>query len=312
MPQVSQAQDKGKAMKLLEKGDALLEKGDRYWAAKKPEKGIAAYEDALEAYNAAYKAFNSPKIYFPIAEAEQKLFLYLDAMAHYKAVLDETEDPEADLVRSVEDAISEVRKNLSGLSLKVEQDGATVIFDGKKLGKTPLDDTHYFGDGRHTFSVTLEGFTPKEETVETKRGEVLKRDISLESMAVVVKKKKDKKPVVTSGIAPNKTPMTISFAVAGGFLIGATFTAIQAKARHDRYQDETVPDADRETARDRGKTYRLFTDIFLGGAALAAGYGTYYYYSKYKPRKKEQSLASLWVTPYANGEGGGVAMGASF
>jgi hypothetical protein len=312
MPQQSHAEDKAKAVELLQEGDALLQKGDRYWAANKPEKGIAAYEEALKIYNEAYKAFNSPKIFYPIAEAEQKLFLYLEAMAHYQALLKEAENLDPELVEQAQAAIVEVRKNLSGLTLTVEQDGAVVVLDEQKLGTTPLSGVQYFKPGRHTYSVTLDGYTPHEETMETKRGEVLERKVTLETMPVVVEKKgkKSKKVVVSS--TPNKTPMTISFGLAGGFVIGATFTAIQANARHDRYQDETVSDADREKARDRGKSYRLATDVLLGGAVLAAGYGTYYYYYKYKPQKREQALAKVWVSPYASGDGGGLAMGASF
>lgn len=307
------AENKEKAIKLLKKGDALLERGDRYWDANKAEKGLAAYEEALAIYNEAYKAFPSPKIYYPIALAEQKLGLYLEAMRHYQAMLKETKDPGADLVEEVDAAISEVRKNLSGLELIVEQDGAEVIVDDKNLGTTPLEGVHYFSAGRHKYSVTLEGHTPIEETFETTRGEVVNRQIRLDSMPVVVKPKKEK-PAPVAHTPVNKKPMTISFVAAGGFLVGAAFTAIQAKARHDRFQDESLPDETRETARRRGKSYRLATDILLGGAVLAAGYGTYYYYAKFKPRKKEEALAktSVWVSPYASTDGGGVAMGATF
>ena len=314
LPQSAHADDKAKAVKLLKEGDALLERGDRYWAANKPEKGLAAYEEALAVYNEAHEAFPSPKIYYPIAEAEQKLGLYLEAMRHYQAMLQESENPEAELVEQVDAAIAEVRKNLGGLELIVEQDGAEVTVDGKNLGTTPLAGIHYFSAGKHKYTVTLEGHTPIEETLEAKRGHVVTRQVRLDRMPVVVKPKKEKPPEV-SQTPPNKQPMTISFGVAGGFLLGATFAGIQAKARHDRYQDETLPDKTRETARKRGKSYRLATDILLGGAALAAAYGTYYYYATYKPKKQEEEkLAgiSLWVSPYASTDGGGVAMGASF
>jgi tetratricopeptide (TPR) repeat protein len=84
-PQLSHAEDKAKALRLLKEGDALLEKGDRYWASNKGDKAAAAYEEALKTYNEAYEAFNSPQIYFPIAEAEQKLYRYLEAIGHYQA-----------------------------------------------------------------------------------------------------------------------------------------------------------------------------------------------------------------------------------
>ncbi len=309
-PQLSHAEDKAKAVRLLKEGDDLLEKGDRYWAANKAEKGNAAYEEALKTYYEAYEAFNSPQIYFPIAEAEQKLFLYLEAMGHYQSLLKDSESLRPELVEQADAAIVEVRKELSGLTIIVEQDGAVITIDDKELGKSPIDATQYFLPGRHTYSITLDGHTPHEETLETKRGQVVERNIKLDVVPVVVKKKNKKGKIVAA--TADKTPMTISFALAGGFLIGATFTAIQANARHDRYQDEMVSDDDREAARDSGKTYRLATDVLLAGAVLAAGYGTYYYYSKYKPRKKEQALAAVWVSPYANTEGGGLAMGASF
>jgi tetratricopeptide (TPR) repeat protein len=174
-PQLSHAEDKAKALRLLKEGDALLDKGDRYWAADKAEKGDAAYEEALKKYNDAYKAFKSPQIFFPIAEAEQKLFRYLEAMGHYKALLKESDTLKPELVEQADAAIVEVRKELSGLSLTVEQDGAVVKVDDKVLGKSPINETHYFLPGRHTYSVTLDGHTPHEETMETKRGEVLER-----------------------------------------------------------------------------------------------------------------------------------------
>lgn len=309
-PQLSHAEDKAKALRLLKEGDALLEKGDRYWASNKGEKAAAAYEEALETYNEAYKAFNSPQIYFPIAEAEQKLYRYLEAIGHYQALLKEAESLKPELVEQADAAIVEVRKEISGLALIVEQEGAVIKIDGKVIGKSPIDGTHYFLPGRHTYSITLDGHTPHEETLETKRGQVVDRSIKLDVVPVVVKKKNKKTVVVAEKL--NKTPMTVSFAVAGGFLIGATFTAIQANARHDRFEDEAVSEPNREAARDSGKKYRLATDILLSGAVLAAGYGTYYYYTKYKPKKKEQALAAVWVSPYATSEGGGVAMGASF
>lgn len=312
-PQAAHAEDKAKALKLLSKGDALLERGDRYWASNKPEKGQQAYEQALSLYRQAYDAFPSPKIYYPIAEAEQKLGRFLDAMRHYQAMLKETDNPDPAVVAQVDEAIAEVRKNLSVLELLVEQEGAEVRIDGELIGITPLDGLHYFVPGRLKYSVTLKDYTPTEETLETKRGEKVSRQLNLDPMPVVVKPKRVETPraVVETGVS--KKPMTISFALGGGFLLAATFTAIQAKARHDRYQDENELDEDREIARTRGKTYRLATDVLLGGATLAVGYGAYYYYTKYKPGiRSERKTSALWLTPYASQDGGGLAMGAQF
>ncbi len=310
------AEDKAKAVKLLAKGDKALAKGDRYMEQNNPEKGIEAWEEALALYNQAYEAYNSPKIYFPIARAEQRLGHNMEAMDHYQMMLKGAENPKPELVEQVDKAVEEVRKELIALDLNVEQNGAVVSLDGKDIGLTPLDGPIYMPPGGHKYTVTLEGYSPQEEMFDLTRGQRTSRSIRLEPLKVTVAKKpkKPKKPKKSRSTGTVSTkPLTLSFGVAGAMLLGAGFTGIAATARHDRYQDTGLSEEERIKARDSGKTYRLATDVLLAGGVLAAAYGTYYYYSKYKGSKeKAKTSSNMRVTPYASSTGAGVALGATF
>lgn len=312
------AEDKAKALKLLDKGDKLLTRGDRFMEQNKPDKGIAAYEEALAVYNEAYEAFNSPKIYFPIARAEQRLGRNMDAMGHYQAMLKESDNPKPELVKEVDKAIAEVRKKLVALDLTVEQNGAVVSVDGKDIGLTPLDGPHYMTPGEHKYTVTLDGHSPAEEIFDLDPGKIATRHIRLDSLRVTVEDKpktsKPKKPKGKGGdSAVSSKPLTISFGAAGALFIGAGFTGIAAMGKHDRFEDLSLSSDERTAAQDSGKTFRLVTDVLLVSGVLAAGYGTYYYYTKYKGSKEARKSASkLQVSPYATGQGAGVALGATF
>lgn len=316
LPRVAQAEkDKAKAVKLLSKGDRQLARGDRFMKKDRVEKALAAYEEALATYEEAYEAFPNPKIYFPIARAEQKLGRYLEAMGHYQAMIKGSENPSKELIAQVDQAIAEVRKNLVALDLIVEQDGALVSVDGEELGRTPLDGPHYMAPGEHKYTIVLEGHTPVEEFLDLKPGEVAERQVRLDALPIKKPEGDEvekKTPPVIDYIPPSKLPMTISFGAAGAMLLGATFTAIQAKARYDRYQDASLSLTSREKAQESGKSYQLATDALLVGGVLAAGYGTYYYYSSYKPKKRKETRTAVWIAPYAGSEGAGVALGSSF
>ncbi|MCP4447648.1 MAG: PEGA domain-containing protein [Myxococcales bacterium] len=317
-PSSAHAEDKAKAVRLLGKGDKLLAKGDRYMEQDNPVKGMGAYEEALGLYKQAYEHFNSPKIFFPIARAEHRLGRHMEAMEHYQAMLRGSDDPKPELVAEVHKAIAEVHKELVALDLIVEQAGAVVSIDGKDIGRTPLDGLHYMTPGEHKYMVTLDGHSPEEGVLDLTPGKVESRRIRLDALKVIGGDKlivavvKSVKKSGSRGTA-SKKPLTIGFGVSGAMLIGAGFSGIAAKARHDRYEDVTRSDEERRSARDSGKTYRLVTDVFLAGGVLAAGYGTYYYYAKYKTSKeKTETMSSVRITPYASGDGAGVALGASF
>lgn len=308
---------KAKAKKLLAKGDSALARGDRHMDAGRLDKGLTAYEEALTAYSAAYDLLSNPQIYFLIALAEEKLGRYSDAMEHYQAMIKGSDNPSDQLVEQVEKAIAGVRKNLVSIDLIIEQDGAIVEVDGKKVGKSPLDGPHYMEPGKHTYIVTLEGYTPVEEHLFLEPGQMEERRFGLDRLPVK-KPLETPRPVVKPYNEPaSRTPLIVSFASAGAFLVGATFTGILAQSKHDRYKDENLSISSREKAQSSGKTLRLVTDGLIVAGVLAASYGAYYYYSSdfsspEKQAAKSTAQANLWVAPYASSDEAGLALSMSF
>lgn len=317
-------QDKAKAVKLLAKGDKVLARGDRLMDRGKIEKALEDYEEALKIYNEAHDVFPSPKIYFPIALAEQKLGRFLESMNHYQTMLKEGEDFGDEVIKEVEASIEEVKKNLVALDLTVEQDGATISVDGKVVGTTPLDGPYWMAPGRHSYEISLEGHKSIEQQVDLQPGQVEQLQVRLDAIPVkVVKPEKTPRKIIEKPSGPSKQPMVISFGVAGAFFLGATTTAILAKGKQDRYTDENLSISAREKARRSGKSYAVFTDLMLVSGMAAAAYGTYYYYKNYKGEHEQGPKVegagdkggqgtAMWVTPYAEPNGGGLAMGMTF
>ena len=175
-PRRAHAEDKAKAKALLVKGDKALQRGDRYLEQNHPDKANDAWAEALKFYLQAHDEYASPQIYFPIALAEQRLGNFLDAMHHYEAVLKETENPKPALVAEVDKQILRVRTNLTALELIVDQPGAVVRVDGKDVGLTPLEGPYYLLPGIHKVTVSKDGYSPQEETLNTERGQVVSRE----------------------------------------------------------------------------------------------------------------------------------------
>src|SRR5690349_10522061 len=73
------------AAKLLDQGDRLFRKGK--------------YEEALSRYQKAFEAFPSAKIYYPMAQAEENLERWVDALMHYELLVSEEGEPIPDSLR---------------------------------------------------------------------------------------------------------------------------------------------------------------------------------------------------------------------
>jgi hypothetical protein len=72
----------------------------------------------------------------------------------------------ADDKEDVANALAAVRPLVGTVKLSVNQEGALVQADGQRIGTTPLADPIVLNLGKHTLSVTKEGFQPTEQTVD--------------------------------------------------------------------------------------------------------------------------------------------------
>lgn len=316
---------KRQARKLIKSGDAKFQRGERFSERGKDEQAKQAYEEALAEYQNAFDTYPGPKIYFPIAQAEEKLGRWMDAYRHYSQLLEEAEDLNDQVRETVKARMNRVKKNLSALKFKVEPDGATVKVDGNEIGTAPLAEPFWVEPGEHSFAITSDGYSPQEGTADLAAGDVLEEEITLEPVPTMPKLRKKKKvapaPVIDKPEA-SKLPLWIGLGATGALAAATTLTGVLAVKKHGTFTDETITDPDvREAARSSGRKLAFTTDALLLATLASGAFTAYYYYGIYRPKQarleqeQEQGPSTekaLWITPYAESDGGGFAIGGSF
>ena len=307
---VAQADDKEEARELLAQGDRFLEKGEKRRDKGREQRALHYFGKALDAYQRAYTLVPKPSIYYAIANAEVRLGRYKEAIAHYQAVIKDV-DNEA-LVGLAKERLVELAPKIATVVMTIAPEGAELSIDNELLGVAPIADPIMLMPGKHTFTITLDGHTPNEFTVELDEGSLTKREVTLEKNTVLVKKPRDDNdkekpefhvPGSTVKKKPGKGRLILGGVLTGGLLAAAGVTGYLGLSA------------------DEGEgTPLVITGITAGVLGLAVGaYTTYYYLGVYRPRKKAfektaswHRVPKIWVTPYVHAEGGGMAVGGRF
>lgn len=327
VPAVSHAQKpdekaKREARKLLKSGDQKLRRGDGFAQRGKGEQARQAYEEALTEYQTAFDTYPQPQIYFPIARAEEKLGRWMDAYRHYTQLLEEAEGLNEQVKGTVRARLNEVRTHLAAFKFKVTPEGATISVDGNEIGTAPLSDAFWVEPGEHSFAITAEGYSPREGTADLAAGDVLEEEINLEAIPDVPKIKPKKNIPKNEPEPPqvSRLPLWVGLGATGVLAAATTFTGVYAVKKHGTFTDDLEdPDA-REDARSSGRKLAFTTDALLLATLASGAFTAYYYYGVYRPKQErlEQESAgqaakeSVWITPYAGDDGGGLAIGGRF
>lgn len=114
------------------------------------------YEGALAEYEAAYRAYPSPKIRLNIAEAHSQLGNWAEAFQNYEAFLGET-DASSDLHAAARTRKEELEAKIAFIDVQSPVEGARVRVDGEDLGETPLEPIPV-NPGRHTVVAEKDGY----------------------------------------------------------------------------------------------------------------------------------------------------------
>lgn len=287
--------DKKEAVRRLAKGDRQLARGDKLASRGKIEEAFTRFEAALAEYEAAYQAYPDPQIFFPIAQAEQRLGRFLDALQHYQELLAESQGVSDELRDQVKVHLDEVRKNLAALVLEVTPDGASILVDGKEAGRSPLDQPIFVEPGKHSYEVTLEGYRAAEGALDLAPGKETRRRIQLERERPEVVRKRPRRrdlaaerrrreALEAAARRPSAVPVWVGVGVTGALAVGAGITGFGALSKHNQFEDPMRSPAQREQARVDGERLAGITDILLGGAVVGAGVTAYYYFAIYRPR----------------------------
>jgi hypothetical protein len=280
---------KAAAKKLLDGGDGFLKKGDYYTKRKKPDQAKAEYERALAAYAKAFELVPNPKIYYPMAIAEEKLEKWLEVATHLRTFLAQAPDADAKMRADAEKRLDNAKLNIGVLALAIQPEGATVAIDGNPVGTSPLAEPLFLAPGEFSLSITADGYKPMEQKVTIEAGSESERTFELESAAVIIDTPRPPPPPpeIPMPPRPSKTMLFVAGGATIAFFAGATTTGILAVGKSGTWHDDGANDAAREDARQSGKSLALLTDGLVLGTIVAGGLTAYYYQKIYKPKQAE-------------------------
>jgi len=152
--------------------------------------GVAAlqredYATALVAFERARALEERPVLLFNIAMCRRALLQYPEAIAAFRQYL-VVADPDTPEERrqQVRDLIVEMEGNLARVTVRVDQDGATVLLDGQRVGSTPLAQVLQLGPGSHVVEVRKDGYRDTRLPFDVMAGETRDLAIALEPLAV--------------------------------------------------------------------------------------------------------------------------------
>lgn len=316
---------KAAAKKLLDGGDGFLKKGDYFVKRKKLDQAKAEYERALAAYTKAHELVPNPKIFYPMAIAEEKLEKWVDEATHLRRFLADAPDADAKMRADAEKRLENAKLNLGVFTLTVVPEGAEVVIDGNVVGTAPLADPLFLAPGEYTLLITAAGHKPMEQKIAVEAGSESERTFELESAAVIVETPRPPPPPPEIPLPPkpNKLPLYAAAGLTGAFFIGATTTGILAIGKHGTFTDENADDDVREDARQSGKSLALLTDGFVLGTIVAGAVTAYYFQKVYKPRNAEYKkkllerenqldeyagAPKIYVTPWVQAGAGGLVL----
>lgn len=141
------------------------------------DKGNAAfeaekYEEALAAYQAAWKLTKSHDLAFMMGRAEMELGKLKEAAEHFTYALAHfplTGDQE--LRENVETSLAQVKTKVGTVKIKSQTKDVAITIDGVKVEPSALDSDIFLSPGKHAIEATAPGYRPMRRALDFKGGE---------------------------------------------------------------------------------------------------------------------------------------------
>lgn len=192
-------------------------------------RAVKAYEagktqEAYDNYRAAWELQKSYDIAGNLANVEAELKRYREAAEHARWALANFPPVGSDKQRKIlEDLLSEAKRHVGTLTIRVSVNPAEVTLDGKSLGQTPIAESLFVDAGNHTLVVTAPGYQPISQPLRIEKGSSETLSLTLAAVG----------PTPTaSGSAPppppTVTPSKVSPVVIAGASAAAAFAAVGA------------------------------------------------------------------------------------
>jgi hypothetical protein len=116
------------------------------------------FEQALEAFQEAYRLAPHPSVRVNMANCYERLNRPLEALFHYESFLSEATDAPPAQRREVQAAIEELDDRIGEVTLRIAPDGALVRLDESEVRRAPIMNTIRMTAGSHLVEVRAEGY----------------------------------------------------------------------------------------------------------------------------------------------------------
>jgi hypothetical protein len=162
--------------------EQLPEAARKQWDAAVELYKAGKWDGARTSFMAAYDASKNPRVLFNVAVCEKNMERYADAIATYRRELDEGKGQlSADEEAEVKAQIDGLSKFTAQLVIDVNEPGAEVTIDGKRVASTK--DPVNVAIGERRVRASKPGFADAAESVDIKGGETKRVTLKLEPIA---------------------------------------------------------------------------------------------------------------------------------
>jgi hypothetical protein len=273
------------------------------------QRGVELYKDAdyrtaIIEFRRAYGLIPNWRIQYNLAQACSEVQDYPCAMRALEAYLAQgaAEIP-ADRRASVEEELRRVRGRIARVRIQTNRAEAEIFIDETSQGKGAPPAPVLVGAGRRRVSATLPSGQTVSKVIEVAGGD--EPTVALE-FPDSPPPAATPKPIATQSEPPSKVPLYVGVTVTGLLAAGTVATGILSLgAQHDLDNEVAkFPGSSSaiDSARTRGRTLAIVTDV-LGGAAVVAA-GITVYIALTTPSAKSSTTVGLAVAPGSLGLAG--------
>ncbi len=294
--------------------------------------GIKLYKrgmhlDALQKFRKARKIYPSYKIDLNIGGVLDSMGRRTEAAVYFEKFLINATKAPRPVIRSAQDRLAQLKKKLASVKVTCQEEGATVLMDGKSMGKVPLELPIYVEPGKHLLTAEKPGLLPFRQQQELVAGQHITVDIRLEEKPAPVKKPASqpapKKPVVVAPPVPAGpdeallqkhrsrsllayTTLGVGLALAAGAGLLCTVGWVSGEESYSAYKDEVLPELIGEHWQDVKTSRNMITAgyIMAGAAAVSLGVSIFAFATRPRleqPARATSALPSIRLAPTAGG-----------
>jgi ribosomal protein L29 len=271
------------------------------------ERGVKLYTDgafdaALIELKRAYELRKSYRILYNIAQVNQQLKDYKEALNSFQRYLQDggSEIP-GERVTEVKKLIAQLKTRVASIKVTANVEGADILVDDVLVGKTPLAEPIVINAGRRRISLTKTGIQTQTRVIDIAGTDIA--DVNFDITKPTndnppPNKDTDKQPDGTLTPKPAKESSVpwVPWAITGVLAVGTGITGVLALGAQSNLSDErkstTATRSKLDDAQSKTKTLALVTDVLLVSTVIMGGISIYLTATSGSSSTKEQPPAS--------------------